>query len=91
MDNTFYDVISFKANSKSASVTVVDDNPESELRYYFDNLFNKNNNYNDQKTSFFFSLFNLKTIINGKKTNQRHLCSIFLLRGSSLFLIKKVI
>jgi hypothetical protein len=88
VDDTFYDVISFKANSKSVSVTVVEDNLENELRSYLDNLFiKKNNNSNDKKTS--FSPFNLITLINGEKPNHWCLYSIFLLKDSPLFLVKK--
>ncbi|PWA09154.1 hypothetical protein [Flavobacterium laiguense] len=38
IDDAFYDVISFKANSKNVSVTVVEDDLENELRSYLDNF-----------------------------------------------------
>lgn len=87
-DDTFYDVISFKVNSKSVSVTVVEDTFESEFRFCLNNLFTKKNPNSTNKKSA-FSPFNLMTLINGEKPSHWCFYSLFLIKETPLFLVKK--
>ncbi len=77
LNDSFYDVVSFKIKSNKVVVNVVKDNFENEIRIALNRLFNKKNSTNSNKKKR-INTFNHITVIN--KTDDDYLVKLSVLK-----------
>jgi hypothetical protein len=88
INNTFYDVISFRNSSKKVVVKVVKDDFENEFRISFQNLFNKKNTTDSGKKKSFNPYNYLTVISNETKTHSVLFLYFFSKSNLSFFKVK---